>query len=163
LEGLIAPDGSATIVVAPQITSPDNLGSLLRLSAAFGVDAVVLGRGSADPFSRRALRVSMGAALAVPILEDRDPMQIVHELQSSQFCVVATVVTPDAVPLKLASRPARLALLFGNEAHGLPAAVVEASDLRVTIPVTESVDSLNVSAAAAVVLYHFTCVADTSV
>ncbi len=154
-------EGRVTVVVAPRITNPDNLGTLLRLSAAFGVDAVVLGHGSADPFCRRALRVSMGAALAVPVVELREETSIVHALKKLGLAVVATVLDPEAVPLHSASRPERLALLFGNEAHGLPADIIKASDGCVTIPMSASADSLNVSAAAAIVLYHFTRVAET--
>jgi tRNA G18 (ribose-2'-O)-methylase SpoU len=163
LQDVVSSHGEVTIVVAPQMTNPDNLGTLLRLSAAFGINAVVLGRGSADPFSRRALRVSMGAALAIPVVEGGTPMEIVGELRDLDVATVATVLGPDAVPLKDAVRPGRVAIFFGNEAHGLSLDVVAASDNRVTIPMSNSVDSLNVSAAAAIVLYHFTRVADTSV
>lgn len=163
LHDAVPPKGRVTVVVAPRITNPDNLGSLLRLSAAFGVDAVVLGQGSADPLSRRALRVSMGAALAVPVIEHAGETPIVHALKNVGVAVVATVLDRDATPLETAPRPERLALLFGNEAHGLPSEIVEASDACVTIPVSDAADSLNVSAAAAIVLYHFTRVAETSV
>jgi len=154
-------EGPVTVVVAPKITNPDNLGTLLRLSAAFGVDAAVLGHGSADPLCRRALRVSMGAALAVPVVELRSETPIVSDLKSIGLTTVATVLDPHARPLHTASRSERLALLFGNEAHGLPTDLVEASDACVTIPMSPSADSLNVSAAAAIVLYHFMRVAET--
>jgi len=149
----------ATVAVAPRMTDPDNLGALLRLSAAFGIAAVVLGPGSADPFSRRTLRVSMGASLAVPTIEAADMPAALDELKRIGFDLVATVLDPDAEPLSTARRTERTALLFGNEAHGLSPDEVAACDRRVTIPMAETADSLNVAAAAAVFLYHFTRVA----
>lgn len=162
LHAAVPREGGVTVVAAPRITNPENLGTLLRLSAAFGVSAVVLGRGSADPLSRRALRVSMGAALAIPVIEHPGETLFVRDLQSLGVSVVATVLDSDAAPLQAASRPERLALLFGNEAHGLPSDMIAASDACVTIPMSDAADSLNVSAAAAIVLYHFTRVAETS-
>ena len=62
----------ATLVICANVQDPTNLGSILRNCAAFGVDAVVCNRQCADPFSRRVLRVSMGASLRLPLLESGD-------------------------------------------------------------------------------------------
>jgi tRNA G18 (ribose-2'-O)-methylase SpoU len=156
LAEVLPPDGRVTIAMAPHMTDPDNLGTLLRLATAFGLQAVVLGPGSADPFSRRTLRVSMGAALSVPIVEPEDFADTLASLKANGVQLVATVLDPDAEPLMTAGRPDRLALLFGNEAHGLSSEEIAACDRRVTIPMAPTTDSLNVAAAAAVFLYHFT-------
>jgi tRNA G18 (ribose-2'-O)-methylase SpoU len=60
------------LVACPHMTDPDNLGSLIRVARALGVGGLLLGRGCCDPFSRRTLRVSMGNALELPIVESRD-------------------------------------------------------------------------------------------
>lgn len=151
--------GPVTVVVAPRMTNPDNLGTLLRLSTAFGVDAVVLGKGSADPLSRRALRVSMGAALVVPTFETGEIDGLFDDLRRSEIVSIATVLDADAAPLMTSHRPERLALFFGNEAFGLSPGEVSLCDRSVTIPMAATADSLNVSAAAAIVLYHFTRIA----
>lgn len=156
LAELLPPEGRLTLAVAPRITDPDNLGTLLRLAAAFGLHAVLLGPGSADPFSRRTLRVSMGAALSVPIVEADDLPTTLHDLKTHDVHLIATVLDPTAEPLPTAHRPDRLALLFGNEAHGLSPAELAACDRHVTIPMAPPADSLNVSTAAAIFLYHFT-------
>ena len=62
----------ATFVVCPDVNDPENIGTLIRLGAAFGVDALLLGPACADPFSRRVLRVSMGNALTLPIVQSLD-------------------------------------------------------------------------------------------
>jgi tRNA G18 (ribose-2'-O)-methylase SpoU len=61
--------GRLTLVVCPDVQDPENLGAILRIASVFGVDAVALGSQCADPFSRRVLRVSMGTAFDLPIVE----------------------------------------------------------------------------------------------
>jgi tRNA G18 (ribose-2'-O)-methylase SpoU len=145
---------AAVIVVCPDIQDPTNLGSIIRTSAALGCTAVVLGPGCADPLSRRVLRVSMGAALRLPLVESRDLVADLHELRQPDFQIVATVTDPAAQPLAGFQRPPRLAILLGSEGHGLSAELQAVADQRVTIPLHLGIDSLNVAVAAAVVLYH---------
>lgn len=145
-----------TVAVAARMTDPDNLGTLLRLASAFGLQAVILGPGSADPWSRRSLRVSMGAAFTVPIVESSDLSRTAGELKSLDFQLLATVLDPSAEPLMKSVRPDRLALVLGNEAQGLSPEEAALCDRAVTIPMSPSADSLNVSSAAAIFLYHFT-------
>ena len=87
---------------------------------ALGADAVVLGENSADLFSRRVLRVSMGAALQVPVLESHDLARDLAWLRDQGgFQLVGTVLDEAAQPLEQAGRSKRAGLLLGNEAHGL--------------------------------------------
>jgi len=145
----------ATMVVCPDVQDPTNLGSIIRSAAAFGCAAIVLGSKCADPFSRRVLRVSMGAALQLPVIESRDLAADLRELQAAELELVAAVVDPSAEPLAVAQRGERLAILLGSEGHGLGAEWLELADRRVTIPMHVGFDSLNVAVAAAVLLYHF--------
>lgn len=172
-----------TFVVCPDVNDPENIGTLIRLGAAFGIDAMLLGPACADPFSRRVLRVSMGNALTLPIVCSRDLNADLRRLKSEwQVQLAATVVEnddptddisrhaiasgsdcrqPDASasgliePLAGASRLSKLALLFGNEANGLGPEWLELCDRRLTIPM-HAADSLNVAIAAGIFLYHFT-------
>jgi len=143
-----------TLVVCPDVQDPENLGAILRCAGALGVDAVLLGSACCDPFSRRVLRVSMGAALHVPL---RTTSQLANELLAlrEEFGVEswATVVDRDASAFDQLKRPDRLAVVFGNEGHGLAQAWQSACDRRVTIPMPVGVDSLNVAVAAGIILY----------
>ena len=144
------------LAVCPAVNDPDNLGSIIRSGAAFGVDAVVLGRECADPFSRRVLRVSMGNALFLPIVETRGLERDLVRLRDEwDVEVVATVLDDDAEPLARAPRTPRTALVFGNEAHGLGSEWRTLCTRRVTIPMQRGTDSLNVAVAAGVFLYHY--------
>jgi len=150
------PPGRQTIVICDDVQDPTNLGSIIRATAAFGCAAVVLGSQCADPFSRRVLRVSMGTALHLPIVESRDLAADLAALRAANYEIAAAVLEESAEPLKTARRGERLALLLGNEAHGLAEEWLHWASRRLTIPMQLGVDSLNVAVAAAVMLFHFT-------
>ncbi len=156
LETICQKPNPVLIVATPEIHDPENLGAILRLSAAFGVAGLALGPGSCDPFARRVLRVSMGAAFRVPIVRS---LNLAAELQRLRERVGlqtwATVTSTDATPFDATAKPEKLALLLGSEGHGLPAEWQEFADQRITIPMRPGTDSLNVATAAGILLYHF--------
>jgi tRNA G18 (ribose-2'-O)-methylase SpoU len=145
----------STIVACPDVQDPTNLGSIIRVAAAFGCSAVILGHECADPFSRRVLRVSMGTALHIPIIESGELAADMRALKAVDFEVVAAVVDATAEPLAQTRRRGRVALMFGSEGHGLSAEWLAHADRQVTIPMQLGIDSLNVAISAAVFLYHF--------
>lgn len=146
-----------TLVVLPEIANTENMGSLIRISAAFGADAVLLGERCCDPFWRQSIRVSMGAIFSLPLARSDDVLADLGRLRKAWGVeLAAAVVGEGAQPLASATRGPRLGLLFGNEAQGLSDAHVRACDRRVTIPMHLGTDSLNVAVAAGVFLYHFT-------
>jgi tRNA G18 (ribose-2'-O)-methylase SpoU len=152
-----------TLVACDETQDPENVGTILRTCAAFGAAAVLLGPKCPDPFSRRVMRVSMGAALQLPILPSSDLFLDLEFLRGRyQAEIAATLLAPQAEPLGQATRPERLALVFGSEGHGLAPAWREFSDRMVTIPMAAGVDSLNVSVACGIFLHYFTRMARTS-
>jgi tRNA G18 (ribose-2'-O)-methylase SpoU len=149
-------DGArATIVVLPDVQDPTNLGSIIRSTAAFGCEGIVLGPRCADPFSRRVLRVSMGAAFHLPIVESTDLTADLRAIADAGLEVAAAVIDATAEPLATARRSERLAIVLGGEGHGLSEEWLKLCHRRVTIPMQLGIDSLNVAVAAAVLLYHF--------
>lgn len=147
------PEGARTIVALEDLTDVDNLGAIARHAAAFGADALLLSPRCADPFYRKAIRVSLGAVFAVPIVRAARWPDDLIALRSSGVSVVGAVLDADATPLRAFARPARVALLFGAEGPGLSPATRAACDHRVTIPMAPGADSLNVATAAALFLY----------
>lgn len=144
-----------TLVACADVHDPENVGGMLRNAAAFGVDAVVVSRRSADPFSRRVLRVSMGASLKLPIVEPDNLAATLRELRNNWGVeTVATVLDDSARPLPDFRRGPRMALVFGSEGYGLPEEVVDLCDRRVTLPMRLGTDSLNVAVASGIFLYH---------
>jgi tRNA G18 (ribose-2'-O)-methylase SpoU len=156
LETLIVPGTDSTLLAAcPNVSDPENIGALIRLCAGFGLSGLVLGPGCADPFSRRVLRVSMGTTFSVPIVEARDLRSDLIRLRD-EFAVelCAAVLDPRAERLESVSRSARMALLFGNERHGLDPQWIELCQRRLTIPMAPGADSLNVAVAAGIFFHH---------
>jgi tRNA G18 (ribose-2'-O)-methylase SpoU len=152
--------GRVTLVVLPHTTSTQNLGALLRISAAFGADAIILGEHTCDPFYRQSIRVSMGTIFRLALVQSDDLSADLLELRRRWGVELAAAVLDDgAEPLAHAARPERLAILLGNEAHGLAPEVVAMCDRRITIPMKLGTDSLNVAVSAALLLFHFTSVA----
>jgi len=158
LEDLVRPlSRPLTLVVCPELANTANLGGLIRIAAAFGADAMVLGERSCDPFFRQSVRVSMGAVFRLPILRSDDLLSDVRRLGREWGVeLIASVLDDSADALAGLTRTDRIAILFGNEAQGLPPEYQHACDRRITIPMKLGTDSLNVSVAAGVFLYHLT-------
>ncbi len=151
-------DSGEIWVVLPDATKPDNLGLAFRSAAALGATGVVLGESCCDPFSRRALRVSMGGVLQVPVAQAQNLRSEIETLrrEPSPIRFYATLLAPDAVPLpSLTAVPRRSAILFGNEYHGLSAEMSSLCDEKLTIPMSPGVDSLNLGVSVGVFLYEF--------
>ncbi len=146
-----------TIVACPNCDNPENLGAIVRICAAFGIDALLLGANCCDPFARRVIRVSMGTAFTLPIIESRDLAADLGRLKREWGVQLAgTVLDDHAEQLDVARRPPRFGILMGNEDAGLDQSWIDVCDRRLTIPMCRGTDSLNVAVAAGVVLHHFT-------
>jgi len=145
------------LVILPEIAATDNLGSLIRISSGFGASAVIVGEHSCDPFYRQSIRVSMGTIFSMPMVQSTDLMGDLKRLRDEfEVELVASVADEKAMPLAEAKRSHKMGFLFGNEAQGLSKEQIEACDRQVTIPMQLGTDSLNVSVAAGIILYHFT-------
>ncbi|HEY0435903.1 MAG TPA: RNA methyltransferase [Phenylobacterium sp.] len=153
LEGLLAGLPERALVVGlAGIANHDNMGGLFRNAAAFGADAVVLDDACCDPLYRKAIRVSVGAALTTPFARAGDAGDLAASLQRAGFEVLA--LSPGGrTDLADLSPPARCAVLFGAEGPGLPDAVL-AKVRTVRIPMAGGFDSLNVATSAGIVLHH---------
>lgn len=146
-----------TVVACPACDNPENMGAIVRISAAFGVDALLLGKGCCDPFGRRVVRVSMGTTFSLPIVECADLSRDLWRLkQEMRFQLGATVLDEAAEELDQAKRPDRFAVLMGNEDAGLDGNWVGLCDRTLTIPMCRGTDSLNVAVATGIVLHHLT-------
>src|SRR5262249_51896135 len=147
----LSPTG--TIVICPEIANTENLGSLMRIAAGFGADAMILGQHCCDPFYRQSIRVSMGTVFSLNLVQSTDLLQDMARLKSQwQTELVAAVLDDGAESLRSARRAGRIGLVFGNEAQGLSREMIDACDRRVTIPMKLGTDSLNVAVAAGVFL-----------
>lgn len=142
----------ALVVGLVGIANHDNMGGVFRNAAAFGADAVLLDETCCDPLYRKAIRVSVGAALAMPFASAGSAGALMHLLRSADFEVFA--LSPAGVTeLRALSPGPRAAFLLGAEGPGLPGAVLgQARTVRIGMPT--GFDSLNVAVTSGIVLHH---------
>jgi tRNA G18 (ribose-2'-O)-methylase SpoU len=146
----------ALVLALVGIANHDNMGGLFRNAAAFGVDAVLLDDGCCDPLYRKAIRVSVGAALTTPFGRAGTAPEMVGRLESAGFRLLA--LSPhgatELIDLRVGGRTA---VLLGAEGPGLPASVMARAE-TVRIEMAGGFDSLNVATAAGIVLHHLKAV-----
>ena len=147
------------LVVLEGIANADNMGGIFRNAGAFGADGVVLGPRCCDPLYRKAIRVSMGAALRIPFCDAGDWGAGLERLRASGFTVAALVTDEGADDIaRYASafpRGGRLALMAGSEGSGLTPDALGHADVALRIPMAPGVDSLNVATATGIALHRF--------
>jgi RNA methyltransferase, TrmH family len=139
-------------LIAVDVQDPGNLGAIVRVAEAAGATGVVVAGASANPFGWKALRGSMGSALRLPI-DGGDPRSAIEAARRHRCRIVATVPRAGRTFFDV-DLTGPVAVLVGGEGAGLPAALVDAADQRVTIPMQPPVESLNAAVTAAVVLYE---------
>ncbi len=153
LGGAPTPDGDEWQIVAlDAIQDAGNVGGIIRSAAAFGVQAVVVGSGSADPTHPRVTRAATGAWFRVRIGRSGDLSEDLTTLRNQGGSVLAADQTGN--PLHELQLPPRAVWLFGNEGSGISEELDPLIDARVAVPIAEGVDSLNVNVAAGIILHH---------
>lgn len=163
---LVSRSDARRIVVCPELTDGENLGSVIRSAAAFGFDGVLVGSRCTDPLSRRVLKVSMGGVFTLPIIGCGDEHRAATEaencgalLKTTGFTIVgATAPAPSCVsgtpgpsvqgthaslpvPLQDFVPPEKTALVLGSEGYGIPFQWEQVCDSFVTIPMTGAGDN----------------------
>ncbi|MBM3871459.1 MAG: RNA methyltransferase [Verrucomicrobia bacterium] len=136
------------------LTNAENLGSLVRNCVAFGVQALLVGETCSSPWLRRAVRSSMGTIYQLPIVEPPSLAVSLRDLRLAGVRCVAAHPHTDRRTLAQADLRGDCCLVFGSEGKGIAPEVLAACDEAVLVPMSNSVDSLNVGAAAAVFLYE---------
>ncbi len=142
------------LAILEGINDAENVGSIFRAAAAFGVDGVVIDHATIDPYYRRSIRVSMGAAVMVPHAVTADLPEMLADLHAHAFTTIALTTNRTARPITAWDRAPRTAVLLGAEGPGLQPRTIAAAQHELTIPITDRVDSLNVAHAAAVAFFH---------
>jgi TrmH family RNA methyltransferase len=147
-----APDlgASECCVFLDGVQDAGNVGAILRSAAALGVRDAVLGRGCADAWSPKVLRAAAGAHFVLRIAANADVLEALGRFGGTTACAVARGGTaPAAADLR-----GRIGWIFGAEGSGVRDSVAARADLKLTVPMPGRVESLNVAAAAAILLYE---------
>jgi TrmH family RNA methyltransferase len=141
------------VVCLDGVQDPGNFGTIVRTAEAAGAGGVVALKGSADAFAPKTLRSAMGSAFRLPIAMDVKPGEFLAQACAAGLKVVAAAGGGETVYLNFDWRQP-VALVLGNEANGVRGELLEKCDARITIPMRAPVESLNVAAAAAVILFE---------
>jgi len=156
------------VVIADRLQDPGNLGSIIRTAEAAGATGVVTTRDTVDPFNHKSLRASMGAALRLPVVTDVRRQEIKRACGERKIKLIASKPGP-ARAKRIIEDAARaetvfeytdidmtipLALVLGREASGVSGGAAALANTFIYIPMAEGVESLNVAAAAAILLYE---------
>jgi TrmH family RNA methyltransferase len=150
------------LVVADGLQDPGNLGTIIRTAEAAGANGLITTRGTVDPFNSKALRASMGSAFRLPIATDARRPEVWAQCHDHGMKIVVAHTPSRRIDKKtVESRPyssvdwtVPMAIVVGSEAHGIASDALAEADLLVHIPMSEAVESLNVSAAASILLYE---------
>ncbi len=146
-------NGATAVLVAADVNDPGNLGTLMRSALAAGFDAIVALGDTTDPFSPKSVRAAAGATFRLPVIVERSAADGFDLLTSAGLRVIGTRMT-NATDCDQADLLSRVALVVGNEAHGLAVAFGDRVDDWVRIPMAGDVESLNVAMAATVLTYE---------
>jgi TrmH family RNA methyltransferase len=141
------------VIVLAAVQDPGNVGTILRSAEAFGATGAVATRGTADPWSPKALRASAGSALRLPVLRGLAIPVLLAQLKMAKVRIYA------ASSARVDGRAAAdlrdgAAIFVGNESSGVPVEVERAADAVISIPMAGTVESLNAGVAASLVLYE---------
>jgi len=140
------------ILVLHDVADPGNAGTLMRSAEAFGAAAICCGTGGVDPYNEKVARASLGSMFHVPLVCYDDVSELRDALVASKISLVAAEASaPDVRSVTL---PKRVALLVGNERHGVAGVPADAIDARIGIPQAARAESLNAAVAGSIVLYE---------
>lgn len=152
-EAPLISSGSGIFVICHRLQDPGNLGTIIRTSEAVGAAGVAVTPNTVDPYNPKSVRASMGSILRMPILRLSDMTSFIGRCRDNGFQIAALAPSAGRPLFDLnLSRPT--CFIFGSEGSGLDEYAAKSADVLVRIPMAGAVDSLNVSAAAAVVLYE---------
>ena len=149
---------SPLLLVMAGVQDPGNVGTMLRSGEAFGASGVIATRGTADPWSPKAVRASAGSALRLPVLRGMSVPVVLAQLRVSKIKIVATGSGSSKDGGSTGRTQINLrepvAIFIGNEGAGLGSEAETAADAHISIPMSETVESLNAGIAASILLYE---------
>jgi len=149
----ISLDRAKVLLLLDRVRDPGNVGSIIRTADAVGADGAILTRETADPFSPKVLRSTMGSIFHLPIQADAEPRGVVSDLKKRGFHIF--IAEPRAKRSHTQIRyPQRFLLVVGNEARGVGANLRPLADELIRVPILGRAESLNVSMAAGIILYE---------
>lgn len=142
------------IILLNGLTSPENVGSIIRSSAAFKINSIIIDEKSCSPFLRRCIRVSMGNIFSMKTYHSQSIREDLVKLKDLGYKIISSANIPKALEIKNFDFKTKCVLIIGSEGHGIDQDILDCSDVILKIPIDESVAHLNAANAATIFLYH---------
>lgn len=141
------------LVIADKIQDPGNLGTIIRTADAAGAQGVIVSEGTADPYSSKVLRSTMGSIFHLPVVQVPDIACAIEQMKSSGFKVYVTCIK-DASPYYMVDYNGKIAIVIGNEANGVDKNIIQHADRLVKIPMPGHAESLNAAVAGGILMFE---------
>ena len=151
-EFFLLPDEKAIILCS--VRDPSNLGAVIRSSAAFGVDHIILTGNCADVYNPKTVRSAMGSLYRVKITTVNDCSSLIEHCRQNGRRVYAAELTDNAKSLDEIDLTRNDLIMIGNEGHGISSDISALCDCSVYIPISKKTESLNASVAAAIFMWE---------
>jgi len=143
------------IIIADGISDPGNMGTIIRSAAAFGFSGLVTTHGSTDLFGPKVVRASQGALAYVTAL-NRVPIEQIRETVEDNYLILALSAKGKSEITGISTGSKRIALIIGSEIKGISSELQTLATEQIRIPISNKIESLNASAAAAIAMFYLT-------
>ncbi|MBL6991368.1 MAG: RNA methyltransferase [Bacteriovoracaceae bacterium] len=144
---------TSPIMVLNGVTSPENVGSIIRSSVAFGVNSLIVDHKTCTPYARRCVRVSMGNIFKMRINSSQDLSASLLQLKRDNYKIIASENIPGAKDIKEFCPPTKLCIITGSEGAGIDEDILQLCDEVIKIPIDQYVKSLNAAVSTSIFLY----------
>ncbi len=142
------------LLLIDAVQDPGNIGTMIRTADAAGIDAVILGKGSADAYNPKTLRSGQGSHFHIPVVKG-DLEEWVEQLKNRQVSVFGTAFE-NSTPYHEVKKSDAFALIVGNEGSGINPELLQKTDQNIIVPLLGQAESLNVAVATGILLYGLT-------
>ncbi|MCM3611436.1 RNA methyltransferase [Planococcus sp. MERTA32b] len=139
------------LLLIDAVQDPGNIGTMIRTASAAGIDAVILGKGCADPFNPKTVRSAQGSHFQIPVVRG-ELGDWVPQLKNAGIPVFGTALQK-AIPVHEAQTKEQFALIVGNEGSGVAPELLQQTEQNLMVPLYGGAESLNVAVATGILLY----------
>ncbi len=136
------------------VQNPGNVGTIIRTSNAFGIDAVILTKNCADIYNSKTIRSSMGSVFKQQIYIIDSAFDTINEFKKKKVKTISSVLDKNSILLNQNVFTKNDCLIVGNEGNGIPSSIYDICDEKIYIPISKNCESLNVATATAVMLWE---------
>lgn len=142
------------IILLNGLSSPENVGSIVRSAAGFNINSIITDEKTCSPFLRRCIRVSMGNIFSMKTYHSKNLRLDLKKLRELGYIIISTANIDRSIDLATYEFPKKCVLIIGSEGHGVDHDILDTSDVILKIKINPQVAHLNAANAAAIFLSH---------